>query len=108
MLPNRCSRSLCRYAAFSSISSFASPATSSPVLVTTSGLISAVTALDQPGKAAGQLAQLCLIDELTELEIERSAPGIRIQPRDRVGRFLRDLLDFHAALRRNHEDIRAR
>src|SRR5712691_10516312 len=42
--PNCCSRSLCLHAAFSSISSLASPATTSPAFVITRGLISAVTA----------------------------------------------------------------
>ncbi len=64
-----------------------------------------VKLLDQGADRPGQLAEAGVVDELRQLEIERPSPRVRIKPRDRPRRLLRDLLDVHAAPRGQHQDV---
>src|SRR5579859_3935103 len=63
--------------------------------------------LDHAGQGPRKLAQPGAIHETVELEVERAAPGVGIEPGDRLRRLLCDLLDVHAAARRQHQDVGA-
>src|SRR5258708_28351042 len=67
----------------------------------------AIELLDQARQWTRQLTQPSLEHETIELEVKRSAPRIRIQPRDRLRRLFSHLLDLHPTLRREHEDVGA-
>ena len=68
----------------------------------------AVELRDDAGQGPRQVAQPRVVGELRELEVQGSAPRVRIEAGDRIRRLFGHLLDVHPALGGEHQDVGAR
>jgi len=60
---------------------------------------------DHLGQGRRVLAQAGLERQPPQLEVERSPPGVRVEPGDRLRRILGDCLDVHPPLGGEHQDV---
>ena len=61
--------------------------------------------LDHCCQGTSELAQPSLENQTVQLEIERPTPWVGVKAGDRLRRLLGHLLDVHAALGREHQDV---